>query len=98
MGDEGLLDTLRFWTMSIGDYLDEYFETDYRCHGGQWHHWHRVGGHPGCYVLLHHYMGDVDGSVVPGVCPRRHGRAADALASSFKSLAGRLSAMPTCTG
>ena len=28
MGEEGLADTLKFWTKSVGDYLDEYFETD----------------------------------------------------------------------
>ena len=28
MGEEGLADTMRFWTMSIGDFLDEYFESD----------------------------------------------------------------------
>ena len=28
MGEERLLDTIKFWTTSVGDYLNEYFETD----------------------------------------------------------------------
>ena len=27
LGPRQMADTLRFWTMSIGDFLDEYFET-----------------------------------------------------------------------
>ncbi len=58
---------VRFWTMSISDFLDEYFESPV------------IKGYlavsaiigtalgpmsPGsAYVLLHHYMGDVDGNV-----------------------------------
>ena len=28
LGEKTLADTFRFWTMSIADFLDEYFETD----------------------------------------------------------------------
>ena len=28
LGEEILYDTIRFWTMSVGDFLDEYFESD----------------------------------------------------------------------
>ena len=58
---------VRFWTMSISDFLDEYFENPV------------IKGYlavsaiigtalgpmsPGsAYVLLHHYMGDVDGNI-----------------------------------
>lgn len=58
---------VRFWTMSISDFLDEYFESPV------------IKGYlavsaiigtalgpmsPGsAYVLLHHYMGDVDGNI-----------------------------------
>ena len=53
--------------MSIADFLDEYFETDVDQGApvGQRHHRHRAGRvSPGtAYVLLHHYMGDVDGSI-----------------------------------
>jgi phytoene dehydrogenase-like protein len=60
-------DTIRFWTMSIAEFLDEYFESDvikaYLAISGI------IGTalgpcSPGtAYVLLHHYMGDVDGSI-----------------------------------
>ncbi|HVS77886.1 MAG TPA: NAD(P)/FAD-dependent oxidoreductase [Steroidobacteraceae bacterium] len=67
LGEERMYDTLRFWTMSCADMLDEYFESEI------------VKGHlagssiigtalgprsPGsAYVLLHHYMGSIDGTV-----------------------------------
>ncbi len=64
---DDMAQTLRFWTMSISDFLDEYFETDvikaYLALSGI------IGTalgpmSPGtAYVLLHHYMGEVDGSV-----------------------------------
>ena len=60
-------DMLRFWTMSISDFLDEYFESPvvkaYQAVGSI------IGTalgpmSPGtAYVLLHHAMGDVDGNV-----------------------------------
>ena len=62
-----MYDMIRFWTMSISDFLDEYFETDvikaYLAVSGI------IGTalgpmSPGtAYVLLHHYMGEVDGNV-----------------------------------
>ena len=62
-----LADTVRFWTMSISDFLDEYFENDVIKASLA------VSGiigtalgpmSPGtAYVLLHHYMGEVDGSI-----------------------------------
>ena len=67
MSERQIAETIRFWTMSISDFLDEYFENPV------------VKGYlavsaiigtalgpmsPGsAYVLLHHYMGDVDGNV-----------------------------------
>ena len=67
LGAAEMAETLRFWTMSISDFLDEYFETDvikanFAMSG-------IIGTalgpmSPGtAYVLLHHYMGEVDGSV-----------------------------------
>src|SRR3546814_9245612 len=67
LGEQQTYDTIRFWTMSCGDFLDEYFETDVE-------KGHLAGrsiigtalGHysPGsAYVLLHHSMGEVDGSI-----------------------------------
>jgi phytoene dehydrogenase-like protein len=62
-----MYEMVRFWTMSISDYLDEYFETDvikaYLAVSAI------IGTalgpmSPGsAYVLLHHYMGDVDGNI-----------------------------------
>ena len=28
MGEDRIYETIRFWTMSVAEYLDEYFETD----------------------------------------------------------------------
>ena len=62
-----MAETIRFWTMSISDFLDEYFENNVvkasiALSG-------IIGTalgpmSPGtAYVLLHHYMGEVDGSI-----------------------------------
>ena len=80
LGETGIYDTIRFYTMSIADYLDEYFESDAgQGHARrQRHHRHARWAcySPGtAYVLLHHDMGDVDGNDGRlGLCARRHGR------------------------
>ncbi|HEV7308101.1 NAD(P)/FAD-dependent oxidoreductase [Ensifer sp.] len=87
--------TLRFWTMSISDFLDEYFETDvikaYLALSGI------IGTalgpmSPGtAYVLLHHYMGEVDGSVGAwGYARGGMGAVTKALASSFQASGGTI--------
>ncbi len=87
--------TLRFWTMSISDFLDEYFETDvikaYLALSGI------IGTalgpmSPGtAYVLLHHYMGEVDGSVGAwGYARGGMGAVTQALASSFQASGGTI--------
>ena len=87
--------TLRFWTMSISDFLDEYFETDvikaYLALSGI------IGTalgpmSPGtAYVLLHHYMGEVDGSVGAwGYARGGMGAVTQALASSFQASGGKI--------
>ncbi|OWK19346.1 hypothetical protein AJ88_45325 [Mesorhizobium amorphae CCBAU 01583] len=87
--------TLRFWTMSISDFLDEYFETDvikanFALSG-------IIGTalgpmSPGtAYVLLHHYMGEVDGSVGAwGYARGGMGAVTKALAASFKASGGTI--------
>jgi phytoene dehydrogenase-like protein len=95
MGEEGLLDTLRFWTMSIGDFLDGYFETDViKAHmAGSGIIGTALGVYsPGtAYVLLHHYMGDVDGSVGAwGFARGGMGAVAAALEKSLKSFGGEV--------
>src|SRR5690606_3753839 len=87
--------TLRFWTMSISDFLDEYFETDviktnFSISG-------IIGTalgpmSPGtAYVLLHHYMGEVDGSVGAwGYARGGMGAVTKALAASFQASGGTI--------
>ena len=67
LSEAAIYDMIRFWTMSISDYLDEYFEHQtvkaYQAVASI------IGTalgpmSPGtAYVLLHHAMGDVDGNV-----------------------------------
>jgi phytoene dehydrogenase-like protein len=93
LGEEGLADTLKFWTKSVGDYLEEYFETDViKAHlAGSGIIGTALGVYsPGtAYVLLHHYMGDVDGNVGAwGFARGGMGAVSDALAKSFQSFGG----------
>ena len=95
MGETGLADTLRFWTMSIGDYLDEYFETDVlKAHlAGSGIIGTALGVYsPGtAYVLLHHYMGDVDGTVGAwGFARGGMGAVSGALAAAFQGYGGEI--------
>jgi phytoene dehydrogenase-like protein len=90
-----MAEMLRFWTMSISDFLDEYFETDvikaYLALSGI------IGTalgpmSPGtAYVLLHHYMGEVDGSVGAwGYARGGMGAVTRALADSFRASGGTI--------
>ncbi len=86
---------IRFWTMSISDFLDEYFESPV------------IKGYlavsaiigtalgpmsPGsAYVLLHHYMGDVDGNIGAwGFARGGMGSITHALAASFRAAGGTI--------
>src|SRR5262249_57668826 len=64
LGEAGIYDTIRFYTLSIADYLNEYFESDVvkANFAGSGIIGTALGVQsPGtAYVLLHHYMGDVD--------------------------------------
>lgn len=95
LGPAEMAQTLRFWTMSISDFLDEYFETPvvkaYLALSGI------IGTalgpmSPGtAYVLLHHYMGEVDGSVGAwGFARGGMGAVSDALARSFEAAGGTI--------
>ena len=95
MGEEGLLDTIKFWTTSVGDYLGEYFETDVikAQHAGSGIIGTALGVYsPGtAYVLLHHYMGDVDGNVGAwGFARGGMGAIANALSKSLQSFGGEI--------
>ena len=67
LGEQQMYDTLRFWTMSVAEFLDEYFESDVvKAHlAGSGIIGTALGPYsPGtAYVLLHHYMGEVDGTI-----------------------------------
>jgi phytoene dehydrogenase-like protein len=90
LGERTLYDTIRFYSMSIADYLNEFFEndaikaslTDSGIIGTA------LGVYsPGtAYVLLHHYMGDVDGQI------GAWGYARGGMGSVSKALAGALQA------
>jgi phytoene dehydrogenase-like protein len=95
MGEQRMYDTIRFWTMSVAEYLDEYFETDVikAALSGSGIIGTALGIHsPGtAYVLLHHYMGDVDGNMGAwGYARGGMGSVARAIASSFQSYGGEL--------
>ena len=67
LGDERMHDTIRFWTMSAADYLDEYFENDLikATLAGSSIIGTALGPRsPGtAYVLLHHVFGEVNGKL-----------------------------------
>ena len=95
MGEEGLADTIRFWTKSVADYLGEYFETDViKAHmAGSGIIGTALGVFsPGtAYVLLHHYMGEVDGNVGAwGFARGGMGAVSAALAKSFQAFGGEI--------
>jgi phytoene dehydrogenase-like protein len=67
LGEESMYDLIRFATMSCADFLDGYFESEVvkASLAGTSIIGTALGPHsPGsAYVLLHHYMGEVDGSI-----------------------------------
>ena len=66
LGEREMNETIRFWTVSIGDYLDSFIEHPLiKAHlAGSGIIGTGLGVYsPGtAYVLLHHYMGDIDGA------------------------------------
>ena len=95
MGEQRMYETIRFWTMSVAEYLDEYFETDVikAAMSGSGIIGTALGIHsPGtAYVLLHHKMGDVDGNVGSwGFARGGMGGVAKAIAGAFQAYGGEL--------
>lgn len=95
MGERAMYETVRFYTMSVGEYLDEYFEHDViKAHlAGSGIIGTALGVYsPGtAYVLLHHYMGDVDGNIGAwGFARGGMGAISDALAEAFKEAGGEI--------
>lgn len=97
LSEAQICDMIRFWTMSISDYLDEYFEHPvikaYLAVSAI------IGTalgpmSPGsAYVLLHHYMGDVDGNVGAwGYARGGMGSITQALAKSLAANGGEIQA------
>ena len=95
MGEQRMYETICFWTMSVAEYLDEYFETDVikAAMSGSGIIGTALGVHsPGtAYVLLHHYMGDVDGNVGSwGYARGGMGGVSNAIAGAFQAYGGEL--------
>jgi phytoene dehydrogenase-like protein len=94
-GEQFIYDTLRFYSMSIADFLNEYFESDaIKCHlSGSGIIGSAMGVYsPGtAYVLLHHYMGDVDGAIGAwGFARGGMGAVSNAIAGAFRSFGGEI--------
>ena len=95
LGEARMYDTLRFWTMSCADFLDEYFESEIvKAHmAGSSIIGTALGPRsPGtAYVLLHHYMGGIDGTVGAwGFARGGMGAVSRALADSFRASGGTI--------
>jgi phytoene dehydrogenase-like protein len=95
MDEQRIYDAIRFWTMSVAEYLDEYFETDVikAALSGSGIIGTALGIHsPGtAYVLLHHHMGDVDGNIGAwGFARGGTGSVATAISGAFQSYGGEL--------
>ncbi len=90
-----MYDTMRFWTMSAADFLDEYFESEIvKAHlAGSSIIGTALGPRsPGtAYVLLHHYMGEVDDTVGAwGFARGGMGAVTAALAASLQASGGEI--------
>ena len=95
LGERVLNDTIRFYTMSISDYLDEYFESGLikAAYAGSGIIGSALGVmSPGtAYVLLHHAMGEVDGSIGSwGFARGGMGAIANAMAAAFEDHGGEI--------
>ncbi len=95
MGEDRMYETIRFWTMSVAEYLDEYFETDVikAAKSGSGIIGTALGIYsPGtAYVLLHHYMGEVDGNVGSwGFARGGMGAVSKSIAGAFQAYGGEL--------
>ncbi len=97
LGENVIYDTMRFYTMSIVEFLDEYFENPLikAAHAGSGIIGSAMGVmSPGtAYVLLHHAMGDVDGTAGAwGFARGGMGAIAKAMADCLKDSGGEIKA------
>ena len=95
LGERELYEYIRFFTMSAAEFLDDYFENDLI--KGAMASPGIIGTalgvySPGsAYILLHHVMGDVDGSIGAwGLARGGMGAISEAIASAYKSFGGEL--------
>ena len=93
LGEDVIYDMMRFYTMSISEFLDEYFE--HPLIKGSMAGSGIIGSAMGvmspgtAYVLLHHAMGDVDGNVGAwGFARGGMGAIADAMGACFEDSGG----------
>lgn len=97
LGESGIYNTIRFYSLSIADYLNEYFESDVvkATLAGSGIIGTALGVQsPGtAYVLLHHYMGDVDGQMGAwGFARGGMGAVSKALAAALQTYGGEIKA------
>jgi phytoene dehydrogenase-like protein len=95
LGGQTIYDTIRFYTLSIGDHLDEYFESEVvkANFAGSGIIGTALGVYsPGtAYVLLHHQMGEVDGqSGAWGFARGGMGAISQALAAAVQAHGGEI--------
>ncbi len=95
LGPRQMADTLRFYTTSVGEFLEEFFESGIiKAHlAGSGIIGTGLGVYsPGtAYVLLHHYMGEVDGSIGAwGFSRGGMGGVSQSLAAAFREAGGEI--------
>ncbi len=95
LGEERMYDTIRFFTMSVSDFLDQFFENGVikASIAGSGIIGTALGPYsPGtAYVMLHHYMGEVDGHIGSwGFARGGMGAITRAMAQALRSLGGDL--------
>jgi len=95
MGERQMYEYVRFFTMSAAEFLDDYFENDLikAAMASPGIIGTALGVHsPGsAYILLHHVMGDVDGSIGAWGLPRGGmGAISKAICSAMQQYGGEL--------
>lgn len=95
LGEKELYEYIRFFTMSAADFLDDYFENDLikatMASPGIIGTALGVYSPGSSYVLLHHVMGDVDGSIGSwGLARGGMGAISNSIASALKEHGGEI--------
>ena len=95
LGESEIYEYIRFFTMSAAEFLDDYFENDLikaaMASPGIIGTALGVYSPGSAYILLHHVMGDVDGSIGAwGLARGGMGAISNAIASAFQSFGGEI--------